>query len=197
MEPIETTQKPSDTSPQSSDMDSIKEQDTNKQEIKGSSKESRKGHPQTPEQKEYLRKRGKERAGNIKLLCSYYGIDFGDAQIRYQQLTNSGELEKVLLEANEGKEHSTKNKLHCPICNSSMSRRNGKFGPFLGCNKYPNCKGVRNLDKNTNPTDEDVKINEEKLRITMKFIQDIGGSNDALSWVGLVINMLNTGERRG
>ena len=31
----------------------------------------------------------------------------------------------------------------CPICNSVMILRNGKYGNFYGCSKYPYCKGTR------------------------------------------------------
>ena len=31
----------------------------------------------------------------------------------------------------------------CPVCNSSMTRRIGKFGPFWGCSRFPRCKGTR------------------------------------------------------
>lgn len=33
----------------------------------------------------------------------------------------------------------------CPECGSSMTERNGKFGKFLGCTKYPECKGTRKI----------------------------------------------------
>ncbi len=35
----------------------------------------------------------------------------------------------------------------CPICNSPMTIRHGRFGPFLGCSKYPDCKGIINITK--------------------------------------------------
>lgn len=31
----------------------------------------------------------------------------------------------------------------CPICGNPTEERSGKFGKFLGCTKYPDCKGVR------------------------------------------------------
>lgn len=34
----------------------------------------------------------------------------------------------------------------CPICGSEMKQRKGKFGPFYGCSKYPNCKGTRDIN---------------------------------------------------
>lgn len=31
----------------------------------------------------------------------------------------------------------------CPLCNSKMILRNGKFGKFYGCSKFPYCRGTR------------------------------------------------------
>jgi ssDNA-binding Zn-finger/Zn-ribbon topoisomerase 1 len=31
----------------------------------------------------------------------------------------------------------------CPVCNSAMVLRNGKYGKFYGCSRYPYCKGTR------------------------------------------------------
>lgn len=35
----------------------------------------------------------------------------------------------------------------CPNCQSSMTLRHGRFGPFLGCSTYPECKGIINIPK--------------------------------------------------
>lgn len=35
----------------------------------------------------------------------------------------------------------------CPKCESDMKLRHGRFGPFLGCLKYPDCKGIINIPK--------------------------------------------------
>jgi hypothetical protein len=35
----------------------------------------------------------------------------------------------------------------CPKCGAPMRRRDGKFGPFMSCTRYPACKGTRNLDR--------------------------------------------------
>jgi DNA topoisomerase-1 len=35
----------------------------------------------------------------------------------------------------------------CPKCSSEMKLRFGKFGPFLGCMNYPECKGIVNIPK--------------------------------------------------
>ena len=35
----------------------------------------------------------------------------------------------------------------CPKCQSDMKVRHGRFGAFLGCVKYPECKGIVNIPK--------------------------------------------------
>ncbi len=35
----------------------------------------------------------------------------------------------------------------CSKCGSPMTLRHGRFGPFLGCSKYPDCKGIVNIPK--------------------------------------------------
>lgn len=36
---------------------------------------------------------------------------------------------------------------HCPICQSEMKVRHGRYGAFLGCTRYPECKGIVNIPK--------------------------------------------------
>lgn len=36
---------------------------------------------------------------------------------------------------------------NCRVCGSPMTLRFGRFGPFLGCSKYPECKGIVNIPK--------------------------------------------------
>lgn len=38
-------------------------------------------------------------------------------------------------------------KQHCPLCKGEMKIRHGRFGPFLGCQNYPQCKGIVNIPK--------------------------------------------------
>jgi len=35
----------------------------------------------------------------------------------------------------------------CPKCGKEMKLRHGRFGPFLGCTTYPECKGIINIPK--------------------------------------------------
>jgi len=34
----------------------------------------------------------------------------------------------------------------CPECGARTTKRNGRYGPFLGCEHYPSCKGIVKLD---------------------------------------------------
>ncbi len=35
----------------------------------------------------------------------------------------------------------------CPKCTNAMKIRYGKFGPFLGCSQYPECRGIVNIPR--------------------------------------------------
>lgn len=36
--------------------------------------------------------------------------------------------------------------VHCPLCDAPMVQRTGPRGVFLGCSRYPKCKGTRNVE---------------------------------------------------
>ena len=40
-------------------------------------------------------------------------------------------------------EHMSSKK--CPKCGGIMYKREGKYGEFLGCENYPDCRGTRKL----------------------------------------------------
>lgn len=44
----------------------------------------------------------------------------------------------------------------CPKCSSEMTLRHGKFGAFLGCSQYPDCKGIINIPKKGEEIPEDL-----------------------------------------
>ncbi|MDX1564443.1 MAG: type I DNA topoisomerase [Phycisphaeraceae bacterium] len=47
----------------------------------------------------------------------------------------------------EGKpQEPEKTRVACPECGDPLMLRRGRFGPFLSCQKYPDCKGIVNLD---------------------------------------------------
>ena len=46
---------------------------------------------------------------------------------------------------------TNKDMFTCPICGKKMLLRRSRFGVFLGCADYPNCKGIVPCDKDGNP----------------------------------------------
>ncbi len=44
----------------------------------------------------------------------------------------------------------------CSKCSGPMQLRFGRFGPFLGCLKYPECKGIVNIPKKGDPLAKDL-----------------------------------------
>jgi DNA topoisomerase-1 len=40
--------------------------------------------------------------------------------------------------------------VECPNCAKPMVNKRGRFGPFLGCSGYPECKTILKLDKQGN-----------------------------------------------
>jgi DNA topoisomerase-1 len=43
---------------------------------------------------------------------------------------------------------------NCPLCGSEMLLRRSKYGEYLGCSKYPACKGKKNLNGEAAPKPE-------------------------------------------
>jgi DNA topoisomerase I len=49
----------------------------------------------------------------------------------------------------------------CPTCGAKMNLKSSRFGPFLGCSKYPDCNTIVNLTKEGKPAPEDRPYAEE------------------------------------
>ena len=65
---------------------------------------------------------------------------------RYPECTFSAAIEQLSFSKEEyadGFDWDQK----CPECQSEMIVRHGKYGTFLGCSKYPDCKGIVNIPK--------------------------------------------------
>jgi DNA topoisomerase-1 len=41
--------------------------------------------------------------------------------------------------------------IKCPNCGKPLVKKMGRFGPFLGCSAYPECKTILKVDKEGNP----------------------------------------------
>ena len=48
----------------------------------------------------------------------------------------------------------------CPTCEKPMLMKGGRYGPFLGCSDYPDCKTVVNLTKDGSPAPKDRKSDQ-------------------------------------
>lgn len=48
----------------------------------------------------------------------------------------------------------------CPECGSAMVIKRGRFGTFLGCSTYPDCKGIKAIEKKTGVACPDCKKGE-------------------------------------
>jgi len=41
---------------------------------------------------------------------------------------------------------------NCDKCGSAMQIKHGRYGPFLACTGYPNCKNIKNIEQKTGVT---------------------------------------------
>lgn len=64
----------------------------------------------------------------------------------YPECTYSAPLEEVTFNKEEYADDFNWEQA-CPLCGSPMKLRHGRFGAFLGCTTYPNCKGIVNIPK--------------------------------------------------
>lgn len=79
-----------------------------------------------------------------KMISEFYK-DFSENLKKAQS-----ELQKVEIKS----EHN------CPTCGKPMIMKGGRYGPFLGCSDYPNCKTVINLTKDAVPFPKDKESEE-------------------------------------
>lgn len=90
--------------------------------------------------------------------------DIEDAKQKWNKmLSNFYEgFNKTLKEAQENlKTVEIKSDHKCPSCGSPMLIKGGRFGPFLGCSTYPECKTVVNMTKDGTPLPGD-KMSDKK-----------------------------------
>ncbi|MBS0654478.1 MAG: type I DNA topoisomerase [Verrucomicrobia bacterium] len=64
----------------------------------------------------------------------------------YPECDYTSSLEEVTFDKNDY-EPDFDWEQRCPKCGEEMKLRFGKFGPFLGCTKYPDCKGIVSIPK--------------------------------------------------
>lgn len=89
-----------------------------------------------------------------RYILSYRKVKFSDEQIkRYAYIIvnaniNSKETKKEHIKSVKSeiarKENDLKNGI-CPKCGGTLVKRKGKYGTFLGCSNYPQCRYTHNL----------------------------------------------------
>ena len=67
-----------------------------------------------------------------------------------------------------------KSEHNCPKCGKPMLLKGGRFGPFLGCSDYPECKTVLNLTKDGLPVPKDRESDEKCPKCESKMIIKYG-----------------------
>lgn len=65
---------------------------------------------------------------------------------RYPDCTYSAPVEEVAFDKSAYADTFDWEQL-CPLCQGEMKVRHGRYGPFLGCLRYPTCKGIINIPK--------------------------------------------------
>ena len=73
-----------------------------------------------------------------------------------------------------------KSEHNCPKCGKPMLLKGGRFGPFLGCSDYPECKTVLNLTKDGLPVPKDRKSDEKCPKCESEMIIKHGPYGDYL-----------------
>ncbi len=63
----------------------------------------------------------------------------------------AGEIENIVIAT----------EYNCPSCGATMNLKSSRFGPFLGCSRYPDCQTIVNLTKEGKPAPDDRPYTEE------------------------------------
>lgn len=58
----------------------------------------------------------------------------------------------------------------CPKCGNDLVIKGGRFGPFLGCSNYPECKTIVNIKSDGSPREEDKKTDEKCTKCNTEMI---------------------------
>ena len=79
----------------------------------------------------------------------------------------------------------------CPKCGSILKERTGKYGKFLGCSNYPNCKYTRDIKQNEryNVLEDD---KEKFIEIIKRIILGIFGIFLIIVSIEFIINYTNS-----
>lgn len=77
----------------------------------------------------------------ITLICKYHYLN-GNQKVKevYEKIMAEAGFESANLEVNDDKKH-----LQCPFCNGKLNKKYGKYGSFISCSNYPECKFSFNI----------------------------------------------------
>ena len=78
----------------------------------------------------------------------------------YPECKNTRELAKPKPEAENGEEAQPGAEELCENCGKPMALKRGRFGQFLACTGYPDCKTTRKITKSGMPAAPEVKLDE-------------------------------------
>lgn len=89
---------------------------------------------------------------------------------KYPECRNTRDVEKPkptaekelgeTVKATEGAPPAETEYEDCELCGKPMGLKRGRFGPFLGCTGYPECKNIRKISKSGAPTAAPVVLDE-------------------------------------
>lgn len=78
-------------------------------------------------------------------LAAYYGISTMGAHRALNDCRMNQQVYECLAKEYEAIKNGERQLKLCPECGRVMKKRNGKFGEFLGCSGYPNCRHTEKL----------------------------------------------------
>lgn len=88
-----------------------------------------------------IAKGGKSVPNNLRTLCERCNIGKSDKIEVNRQAPPRVRSEQVVMTANE----SDSGKQKCPQCGAILVKRNGMYGEFYGCSRYPNCRFTKSI----------------------------------------------------
>lgn len=77
----------------------------------------------------------------ITFICRYHYLS-GNKKVKevYEKIMAEAGFERADLEVNDDKKH-----LECPFCKGKLNKKYGKYGSFVSCSNYPECKFSFNI----------------------------------------------------
>ena len=78
-------------------------------------------------------------------LADHYGIDVHGAHRALNDCRMNQKVFECLGKEIENPSEGTKNVKKCPKCGNTLRKRSGKYGEFLGCMSYPECRYTENI----------------------------------------------------